>query len=96
MNLVCAKKAEYFIGAGLLKQQYARPRISVHRDVIHSIGAYPNPVGALANAVVEFLVDDSKRNMILQQCERNDEPGWPTTSLVHNAPMLALSIPPKA
>lgn len=89
------EKVEYFKGPGPLKRQNAQPPISEHRDVIRSIGAYPNSVGVLADTVVGFLVNDSNRNMILQQCECNDEPGWPTTSLVHPS-MLALSVPQKA
>ena len=97
MNLVCVEKVKYFKGAGLLKQQNAKLPINVHRHVVQSIGTYPQPVAALADVVVGFLVDDSNRDVILYQCERSDEPGWPTTSLVpHRASELVLSIPPKA
>jgi hypothetical protein len=93
MDLECAEKVECFKGTGLLKQQHANLSVSVHHCVVHSIRTHPNPVAALTESVVEFLSDDSNGDLVLQQSERSDEPGWPTTSLLHHAvSTLVLSI----
>ena len=92
MNLVCAEKVEYFKGTGLFKEEHAHRSISVYWYTNQS---YPKPVATLADTVMGFLVDDSNGDMILQKRERNDEPGWPTPNLLHNArSTLAMSIAP--
>ena len=61
-------------------------------NVVLSIGAHPNSAATLTDSVVGFFDDDSNGDLVLQQSERSDKPGWPTTSLVHHGmSTLALS-----
>jgi hypothetical protein len=54
--------------------------VSVHQHVVYFIGVHPNSAATVTDLVVQFLGNDSNRDVVLQQSERSDEPGWPTTS----------------
>lgn len=52
--------------------------------VVYFMGTYPDSISALANTVMGFLVNDSYRDLALQEREGSNEPGWSSTDLVHN------------
>lgn len=46
-------------------------------------------MATLADMVVGFLFDYSNGDVVLQQCQRDGKPRWPTTGLVHHVSTLA-------
>lgn len=61
------------------------------RHVVHFVGTYPDTTTALTRSVLELFGDDSNWDVVLQQCERGDEPRWPSTSLMNSVSVLSVT-----